>query len=159
MKTSPAKKNFFNVKTLAGFSLMELLIVIAIISFIFIPLLLSYNSYRTTQALISSTDQVLNQIKSVHIFAREARSQKEWGIKNTSDLTYVLYSSGASGTEVVQNYALESGVKFSEDFNILFGIGTGETVGDTKVYLEAKNGKKSEIGVSRSGVVEVKKIL
>jgi prepilin-type N-terminal cleavage/methylation domain-containing protein len=141
---------------LKGFTLIELLIVIAIIGIITFPLLLTYRSYRTSQALNSSVEQVANNVRAVHVFAREARNQREWGIKNLNDSMYALYSSGATGDVDEQQYSLASGVLFPEDFNVLFEIGSGDTDRDYSIPIENVNGKRINVDVSTEGVVEVR---
>lgn len=138
-----------------GMTLIELLIVIAMIGAITFPLLLTYRTYRTSQALSASVEAVANHTRSVHIFSREAQKQREWGIKNIDDRVYALYSSGASGQIEEQKYILDSGVAFEEDFDILFRIGTGTADHDTTIKIVNINGKKAWINVSKNGVVEI----
>jgi prepilin-type N-terminal cleavage/methylation domain-containing protein len=156
MPTISAQKHQQRRSFLRGLSLIELLIVVAIIGLVVLPLLVTYASHRTTQALYSSSDQVANHTRSVRIFSREAREQKEWGIKNVSENSYALYSTGASGLQIVQNYSLERGVSFTDDFDIRFEIGTGETEQEHIIGLQSSNDQSSSIFVSTTGVVEVK---
>lgn len=138
-----------------GVTLIELLIVIAIIGVLSFPLLLTYRNYRTNQALLASADELANHTRTVHVFAREAQKQREWGIRSKDERAYVLYSTGASGFLEEQNYILESGVTFMEDFDVLFQIGTGTTVEDQNIELINTNGRKMLVYISKNGVVEV----
>lgn len=162
MQNFPAHDNLLSVKnTLSakrarkGMTLIEILIVVAIIGMITFPLLLTYRSYRTTQALSASAESVANHTTSVHIFAREAQKQREWGIKNKGDSTYVIYSTGASGIIEEQNYILDAGVSFEEDFDILFEIGTGKTENESVIKIVNINGHGIWVTVSENGVVEI----
>ncbi len=137
-----------------GVTLIELILVVTLVGVVFIPLLLTYGSYRTARALQASSEAVANHATSAHIFARDAKSQKEWGIKSTNDRTYAIYSSGASGEKIENSYSLEQGVTFSEDFTILFHIGRGTTSEDSEISLTANNGVIRKIMVSASGIVE-----
>lgn len=142
--------------SIAGFSLIELLVVVAIFGLVFFPLIISYGSHRTNQALFANAEQVANHTRTVHIFAREARKEREWGVKSKSDSAYVLYSSGSSGIVEEQNYALDSGITFESGFDVLFEIGTGEAKSKDTIKLLGSNGKRTWVEVSDSGLVEVK---
>lgn len=138
-----------------GVTLIELLVVVAIIGVISFPLLLTYKNYRTNQALLASAEEFANRTRTVHVFAREAQKQREWGIKYKSENSYVLYSTGASGILEEQNYILESGVSFLQQFDVLFEIGTGATTADQSIELLNANGRKMLVYISKNGVVEV----
>lgn len=137
-----------------GMTLVELLVVVVLIGVTVIPLLLSYNSYRTSQALASSAQAVANNVRSAHIFAREAREQKEWGVKSTSGFSYAIFSSGTS-VNIIQQYPLEVGISFARDFETLFEIGTGNLNSPQEIELINRKGNKIIITVSQTGVVEV----
>lgn len=138
-----------------GMTLIELLVVVVIFGVTVIPLLLTYRSYRTTQALFSSTEAVANQVRSAHVFARESRSQREWGIKSTGANSYVIFSLGSTGSRDEQRYSLESGVSFVNSFDIVFEIGTGETDAQYVLEIVSINGRVSRVTVGETGVVEV----
>jgi len=138
-----------------GMTLVELLVVVVLIGFTVIPFFLTYNSYRSNQALVNSAEQLANNMRAVHIFSREAREQKEWGIKNTNSAIYSIFSSGASGVSIIQQYPLEVGVSFARDFEILFQIGTGETETSQEIELINRRGSKVTVTISQTGVVGV----
>lgn len=151
MQIFSARRQGFNT----AFTLVELLIVVAIIGIITFPLLITYRNHRTNQALIASAEAVANHTRSVHIFAREAQKQREWGIKNKSESAYTLYSTGASGIFEEQNYVLDNGIMFEENFDILFEIGTGDAKNPTEIKLITESGRKTWISVTENGLVEV----
>jgi prepilin-type N-terminal cleavage/methylation domain-containing protein len=138
-----------------GMTLFELLIVSAIFVVTLVPLLLTYRSYRTTQALAASAEAVANHTREAHIFSREARDRREWGIRSINASLYTLFSSGLEGTRDEERHALESGVEFADSFEILFTIGTGEALDDSVIELVNINGKETLVKISKFGVVEV----
>lgn len=137
-----------------GITFIEIILVVTLVGVVFVPLLLTYGSYRNTRALYVSAEAVANQTTSAHIFARDAKDQKDWGIKSTSEQSYSIYSSGASGTKLENNYSLEPGVSFVKDFDILFAIGKGTTSADSEIILKSSKGLERRILVTKSGVVE-----
>lgn len=142
-------------KSAHGFTLIEVILVVVIIGVVFTPLLLTYSAYRNTQALYNSAEAVANHTTSAHIFARDAKNQRNWGIKNIDSRRYSIYSSGDSGELNEYNYSLEPGVSFGHDFEILFEIGSGETSHDFQIKLENESKKKLNINVSKLGIAEV----
>lgn len=144
----------FSARHKKGFTLVELLVVVAIIGVMTIPLLLTYRSYRTSQALVASVQGVVNHARSAHIFSREARDQREWGVRSAGPTGYAIFSSGTVGKVDEQSYFLEPGVVFSQDFEILFKIGTGETDKDYNIELVNANGRVAQITIGQAGIVE-----
>jgi prepilin-type N-terminal cleavage/methylation domain-containing protein len=155
MQPFPAHGKLPSFRFTKGITLIELLVVVAIIGLIAIPLLLTYRSYRTNQALIASAETVSNHTRSAHVFAREAKNQREWGVKSTSAASYAIYSSGPTGEAIEQRYSLDLGVSFEREFEILFSIGEGTAERDYTIELVNTNNRRAILGVSRAGVVEV----
>ena len=145
-------------KSKKGFTLIELIIVTAIVSLAFIPLLITYRGTRTNQALLNSAESFANHTRSAHVFARESRETKNWGIKRLNQTQYAIFSviSGADENENV--YTLENAITFNADFRILFNIGTGETDNSQTITLNARNGNSIEIEVLKTGVVDIGEI-
>jgi type II secretory pathway pseudopilin PulG len=145
-------------KNIRALTLVELLIVIAIIIVLLLPLLITYRTSRASQALRASTEQLADDIRTAHIYARESKDKKAWGIKKLGSDSYALVSGTDTTSVISQNFHLEPGITFTNDFIIWFGSGTGETLLDSSVMLQNLNGKKMEVVVIKSGAVEVKTI-
>jgi prepilin-type N-terminal cleavage/methylation domain-containing protein len=141
-------------KSLAGFTLMELLVVIAIIGVLFVPFVITYNSSRNTQALYASGQRFADQIRTAHVFAREANSQKEWGIVRDDETSYSLVSGSKDSWSVVSNHQLETKVYFVDDFFVWFKILTGEADDEHSILLQNENGNQVRVRVFETGVVE-----
>lgn len=143
---------------LHAFTFIEILIVVTIVGLMVIPLFITYNSSRANRALDASAEEVVNNTTSAHIFARTARDQKNWGVKNLTDKTYAIVSKGKGPVEISKRYSLEPGVKFDKNFQILFDIGTGETKKDEEIKLVNDNGISKTVKIFATGVVEVEAI-
>ena len=138
-----------------GLTLIELLLVITIVGVLFIPLLITYRTARTTRALDTSAEEIKNHATSAHIFAREAREKLNWGLVSSSDSTYAIVKEDALGRQTFQNYTLPSGVKFVSNFEVIFKIGSGETDGEKIISLINSNGLERKIQILSTGIVEV----
>ena len=138
-----------------GFTLIEVILVVAMISVIVIPLLISYRTTRTNQALLSSTEEFANHVRSAHIFARDANGRKSWGVRSIDTKLYEIYSAIGGTSSAENRYSLEPAVQFTNSFDVLFHIGTGETDVELQVLFSADNGSKAKVEVLKTGVVEV----
>jgi len=147
--------NPFSARVKNGFSLVEVLVVVTIIGFFVVPLLITYQASRSTRALQASAEEVVNNVKSAHIFARESRDRRNWGVTSLSGDKYAIFSKGTGDKTIEKSFFLESGVRFASGFEVLFEIGTGETDSQKTVELENDRGLKSRIEILETGVVEV----
>jgi prepilin-type N-terminal cleavage/methylation domain-containing protein len=143
-----------------GFTLFELLVVIAIMGIIFFPIILTWQSSRGNQALIASADNFANNIKTVRMYAREAKDSKAWGIARDGENSYKIVSGQSDKPTTVSTQTLESQIRFStSNFVIWFGIGTGEPNSDQSIELTNPNGKKVKIDIFKTGLIETSKII
>lgn len=145
------RKNYLN----SGVTFIELLLVLVIISVVFIPFLLTFRTTRTNQALRSSASEIADTLRNAHVFAREAKDTAGWGVINTSTNEYVVVKGTEDSYSQDSDHILETGVNFESDFYLWFAIGTGETDSNHKVVLLGDNGKRLEVTIYKTGVVEI----
>jgi Tfp pilus assembly protein FimT len=145
------------MRRIAALTLFEILIVLAVMAAISFPLYLSYVHSQANQSLRSSAEQLADTMRRAHVFSREARDSKEWGVKNIDSKTYALVA-GSSGTiRQESQIALEPLVTFPSDFAVWFDIGSGDAKEAYSVTLQNTYGLKTSIIVNKTGVVEVVK--
>jgi Tfp pilus assembly protein PilE len=138
-----------------GVTLIEILLVVAIICIITFPILVSYNTTRSNQALATSAENFADQVKTAHIYAREVKDSKAWGIVINSENSFNLVSSATARWTTISTFQLDPQIKFDQTPSILFDRGTGETLSDQYVELENINGRKIRVDVVKTGLVEV----
>lgn len=141
---------------LSGFSLLELLIVIALIAVVASQVLHTWWTFSANQALAISADNFASSIKIAHIYAREAKDNNAWGIIRSSNNSYKLVAGLVNNPTVISSQTLESRIKFkSSDFSIWFDKGTGETSTENSIELTNSNGKTIKVKVIKTGLVEI----
>lgn len=159
MLASLAQRNYKIIKSRAstpnvGFTLIELLLVVAIIGLFSVPFIYSYRTTVVNQALSSSTEQLVGNIRSARIFSREAVEQKQWGVRSVGKNSYAVFSTGDSEYENRQMHFLENGIEFTEEFEIVFEIGSG-AADDSQIFLLSNlNGTTARVDVLETGIVE-----
>lgn len=149
------------MKKLPALSLIELLLVIALVAILVGTGALGIISIRNKQALNISSQKFENNLKQAHIFARDDRDQQEWGIKwdtLNKDKYYVVSRSG--GTETVrETIKLERPTKLDTfsggSGDVWFDRGTGNTVNMASWVLATGSSGKMRITVNVSGVVSM----
>lgn len=153
MNSKPA---FFpKTRFLSGFTMLELLVVVAIILVILSFAYTTYIRAQSNQALSASSERLADTLRQAHVFAREAKDKKGWGVRRESETTYSLVSITLSSTKVEKSFSVESTVNLPEQFFVKFDIGTGTTPEDSSIFIANKYGKRMQISVLKSGVVEV----
>jgi len=138
-----------------GFTLIEMLVTLALVGLVTLPLILTFRTSRQNQAMRASAESFADNVKGAHIFSRETKDKKAWGIKNEDNRKYAIVSGKPDNFEVVYSYSLESGVHFSSGFALWFGPGTGTLEHDEIIDIEADNGQSMRVSVSSTGIVEV----
>jgi len=140
----------------SGFTLIEVIIVLAILGTMVFLFATNFRQSISNQALRASAEKFASDIRSVHIYAREVKDKKEWGIENIDDVSYMIVSGTTlDNREMVSKHKLDGDTKFSDDTLIWFVAGTGETDSGKNISLESPYGGKIIVDVLINGVVEV----
>lgn len=137
-----------------AFTLIEVLLVVTLIGVIMIPLYISYTKTQANQGLRSTTEQLSDALTQAHIFAREARDKKAWGVKRVSDNAYSIISGNPSSFTTLQTKSAEKFVSFPNDFSVWFEIGTGDTASEQEISVQNKDGITRKLKVTKTGLVE-----
>src|SRR5688572_30428043 len=114
------------MKTRSALTLIELLVVIAVMAIISLPLYISYTRTQASQALRASTEQLADTLRRAHVFAREAKDEKSWAVKNISDISYSLIAGSDTNFKTEKTTTVEPFVSLPNNFTIWFDVGTGD---------------------------------
>lgn len=141
-----------------GFTLIELLTVIALLGIVSTPIFFSFNRSHANQQLSASAEIFADIVKQAHIFARETKDSKTWGVKLQGPKTFILVSQSETIPEQQEKtYTLDRDVEFiSPDFTLWFSKGLGHIDAPQIIYLKNKFGVKLSVVVSTTGTAEVK---
>lgn len=144
--------------TAQGFSLIEMIVVVALISLFAIPILVGISRTGQTQNIRTSVSVLSDDLQTVKVSAREARDKAGWGIVTTSASTYEIVKGTPISKVTVNQRSLESGITFVNQFSIWFTIGTGGVTPPQQIQIINKNGQKYEILVNELGTISVSAI-
>ena len=146
------------MKTLPALTLIELLVVIGIIAVVAIPSVIVFNNVRINQSLVTSAESLATVIERAHLFARDGKDEKAWGVRKDGNNNYILISGNPVIWSMESEYRLEPGIKFNGPASVWFVLGSGEITGNFSIKLETLSGNKvMKVEVNQAGVVTVKK--
>ncbi len=146
----------------AGFTILEFTIVAVILGIILVSGIVSYIDAKRNQGVVASAEELADKLRSAHIFAREMRNEKAWGVIAQSNESYALVSGTQVSPIIDRTYRLQPSIKFPTLFSIWFEKGTGEISGDRTILLEVSNVvKKRQVNVivTETGLVEVQPLV
>ena len=139
------------MRSTPAFTLIEILLVISILRLVLITAFSTFVTSSANQELVSSGQQLADRLRTAHIFAREAKDQKEWTIASIDSQTYALFS----GTDEVEQFRLNNKVFFTNSFLVKFTIGTGMVEAQQEIELITPQKIKLKISILESGVIEM----
>lgn len=143
------------MKTLAhGFTLVELLVVVALISLFIFPIMFGIRQTGQTQNLRTSVSVLSDDLQSVKVSAREFREKSGWGIVSTNANQYQIVKGTKNTPTIVSNRSLQNGVFFVNQFSVWFETGTGNAVPQT-IQLQNTNNQKYDIFINELGTISV----
>ncbi|MBI2639428.1 MAG: type II secretion system protein [Candidatus Sungbacteria bacterium] len=139
----------------SGFTLVELLISVAVIGAVLTVLLGGLASFRRAADMNYAVDGVLNQFREARRRTIESKDASEWGVHVVSSATTLFkgatYSDGAADNEV---FTFSTTVTISGLSDVVFKRISGET--DNTGALTLTQGMNTRvINVRSSGLVEI----
>lgn len=136
--------------------MVELILVMALVALVLIPTTLGVTNYRQKQALYASSDILSSVLMRAHIYSREAKGQKLWGVRQKDSASYELISGFPGSVMVEAEFGLTSPTLFSGDsFEVWFFVDTGEADFGETIRLITPKGKVVQVVVNKSGSVDI----
>ncbi len=137
-------------------TLIEVLVVTALIAAFSVGSLIAYFNIQSKQALQSSVDRFANVAKSARIYARESKGGKAWGVKSVDSKSYSLVSGKKEAPVLEGQYGLESPVEFDSGFEFWFNQGEGTLNDPVSVRFRVeRNATYKQVDISLTGVVQI----
>lgn len=153
-----------------AFTLVEIFLVVSILGLLAVASYTPLVQSRNNQNLKVTGETLADNIRRAHIFSRELKSQKVWGIIRVSPTEYALVSAPPqsevvaevkqplppSAHAVEQSFSLESTVVFSHNFPPIWFIqGTGGTYDQYEIKLKNANQVEMRVTIFPTGLVEI----
>jgi len=134
--------------------LVELILTISIIAILSTAGVSLYAGVRQKYALKLSTDNLVGELQRVHIFSRENKEDKSWGIRIVDDRNYLVVSRDAITETVKFSYSLTQSVTFVNGaIDIWFDQVSGNTPSNINLQLVNPRGDTKTITVTQYGLI------
>lgn len=144
------------MKRLLGFTLLEILIVVAILGIASTVGLWNFVKSSNNQQLVSDSEQLTNIFKEAHIYSREFRSEKTWGVRSINTNSYALISYRSGESEFIEReYFLQYTTRFATPFSVVFERGSGALPAPIEILLQNSLGIQKKIYITQTGVVDI----
>ena len=138
-----------------AFTIIELLVVVALVAAIAVPSSMAIGSFRNRQAMATSVEELTGALRRAHIYAREAKDGQAWGVTFKDASSFVLVSGIPTDYSPRGEYALTAPSTFvNGGFEVWFGQGTGNVREEVSIEISQPSGLKAEVDVNKTGLVE-----
>ena len=143
-----------------GFTLIELVVVIAISVLLVLVTISFFSSFRDTQVLQGETSQALSLLNKAQSYTLNSKSDSEYGVRiNGNQLILfkgLAFSSSSPGNEAYILHpavAIASTTLSSGGFDVIFDRLTGDTSNDGSftVFVKARPEQKNVISITKTG--------
>lgn len=154
----PPKKYIFT----KAFTLIELMVVVAISAILVLLTMSFFSSFRNTQVLQGETSQAVSILNKAQSYTLNSKADSEYGVRiNDDQLILFKGLSFSSSSPTNETYALHAAVQISSTTlsgggtDIIFDRLTGDTSnnGSFTVFLKADSTQKNIISVSKTGAI------
>lgn len=139
-----------------GFSFIEILLVLTIISIISLLGSSFYSRFLTQNSVANTTDHIISQLRKAQIHSIMGKQTGgSWGVKYTTTPAkqITLYLQGTSAFD--ENYSVNENITISPAFDVLFTHYTGVPTGATfplTITVSGNNSSES-LTINSQGVV------
>lgn len=137
-----------------GFTFIELILVVALISIVTAMSAVFYTRFLTQNAVLNTVDQLVGQMHKAQIYAMSGRQGSNWGV-NYSSSVITLYSGNsylARNNVFDEKFSVNSNITVSGFSDINFNRLTGVPNVTPTITITGNNNTKSIIINSQGGI-------
>jgi Tfp pilus assembly protein FimT len=141
----------FSILASTGVSLIELILVVAIISTIAIAVASFGGGFLSRNHLTNKTNEVVSSLRTAQLNTMSGKEDCQWGVETTSS-RIKLYAVGDSSFDQV--FAIPSGVSITST-NVVFDKLNGNSSAPTTIVVNNDVGESNSISINEVGIVDV----
>ncbi len=165
MRKTDTTYKILNTKYSFGFTIVELLLIIAVITVLGGFGIANYSSFRNSKVLEEQVDVVVADIRETASRARSQESDNQWGIHfdnpagNNNDYYQIWYGASYAGGTITERVNLSPGLNFTDPASaasedVIFSKATGlPTASATIVIQSSATSASGTIQISTQGQV------
>ncbi|MEK7067868.1 MAG: prepilin-type N-terminal cleavage/methylation domain-containing protein [Patescibacteria group bacterium] len=138
-----------------GFTLIELILVVALISIITAMSAVFYSRFLTQNAVLNTVDQLAGQLHKAQIYAMAGKQNSNWGVNYGSQII-TLYSGNSYDTRTAafdEKFTVNSNISVSGLTDLNYARVTGLPIPTETTMTISGNNNTKTITVNSYGVV------
>lgn len=151
-----------------AFTLIETLLVVAILAILTVGVFINFVSSSGNRALITAGEKLADNVRRVQVFSQQNKDAQAWGVRYISQNKYQIISgdpTDASTWTAYKEFILENNINFRQDmlgFKVWFMKNKGEmdtnntVLTDNKIFLQNQQGRLLELEIKQTGLVQTK---
>lgn len=141
-------------KQQTGFTLIELILVIAISAIIISTSVFSYNNYQNKNDLIITRSIVAQSLRRAQILSQSVEGDSQWGFHITSGTIYVFKGDSFAGrnTAFDETYKISNNIKISGLQEVVFAKLSGQPQSTGNINISSQN-ENQAITINSKGIV------
>ncbi len=139
-----------------GFTLIELILVIALVLTIGVLSNIFYGRFLLRNAVSDTTDRVVGGLREAQWYSVMGRDGGRWGVKTVDDSVVVFQGDSYASRDVSLDRVLTANahVSLSGTDEIVFARMTGSSLSGSASILVSGGGSTQTISISEQGVIE-----
>lgn len=138
-----------NSKLSAGFTLLELLVVVSIMTILGASAGLFYSRFLTQSNVNLATDQLAGQLRKAQVYAIEGREDTSWGVRYSSN-KITLFATGNAAFD--ESFDISNSLSITGFTTLTYAKRTG--IPDvTPTITISGNGQSKTVSINSQGVV------
>ena len=134
-----------------GFTLIELILVVAIISILAASATSFGSNFLTRNNLENKTNEVVSSLRTAQVNAISSKEDRQWGVETTSS-QIKLFAVGDSGFD--QTFSVPASISISVE-NVVFDKLTGNPDSVSTITVSNNIGESNTVTVNEVGIVDV----
>ena len=145
------------MRKIPALTLVEVLLLLSVLAVLVSGGMSVLVGVRLNQAMVASAEKFATVIRQAHIFAREEKDDRAWGVRYEGVNSYSLIAF-VETVEVRAGYKLGSPSVFEDNFGlIIFAQGTGALTDKREIKIRSSNGRAVRVNILETGVVEAQR--
>ena len=137
-----------------GFTIIELLLVVAIIFIVTSFSAVFYSRFLTQNAVLNTTDQIVGQLQKAQIYAMSGKQNSNWGVSYASPLL-ILYAGNSYATRnpiFDEKFTVNGNISIAGLLSLTFTRVTG-TPSATPVITISGNNNTKMVTLNSQGMI------
>lgn len=142
------------IKMQKGFTLIEIILVIAIISILSVSVFTASSRFLITNHLDNSVNNLISSLRTAQINAMNTKGDGNWGVKIENKTITLFFGESYSSRNSVydETFKIPASVSVA-DTEVVFEKVTGDVSSQININLSDNTGSTAQVSINQEGIV------